>query len=85
MVSRDDFDGVALEVVVQLAGGDKERDQELLRHGVACPCVTQYRADEVHRVLNEGGSVDEVLYLLRLGTSGVWPFVGAGRASGTPS
>ena len=38
-VCRNDFDGVALEVVVQLSGGDKERKQEFLRHGVTCMCL----------------------------------------------
>ena len=56
-----------MEAVAKLAGGDKEHEQELLRHGVACPRVTQYRADKLLRVLDECGSVGGVLHLLRLG------------------
>ena len=53
--------------MAQLARGNEEREQKLLWHGVACLRITQYRADEVHWVLNAGGSVGGVRDLLRLG------------------
>ena len=57
---------MALEVVSQLARGHQECEQELLWHGVACPCVPQYGADEVHRVLDEGWYTVEPRVLQRL-------------------
>ena len=58
---------MALEVVPQLARGHQECEQELLRHGVACPCVSQYDADEVYRVLDKGWHTVEARVLRRLG------------------
>ena len=51
--------------MAQLAGGDEKHEKELLQHGVACPRIAQHRADEVHRVLDEGESVGDALHLLR--------------------
>ena len=41
--------------------------EELLRHGVSCPCIPQHRADEIHRMLDEGGCANEACVLRRLG------------------
>ena len=45
--------------------GMELREEELLRHGVTCMRVKQHCADEVNGMLDMGGSVHQVLFLLR--------------------
>jgi hypothetical protein len=77
-IRHDHLDGVALQVVVQLPGGDEEREEELLLHGVALARIPQHRADEVHRMLDEARSCGGSLLsggperLMRLGRQGRW-------------
>ena len=58
---------MTLEVVPQLARSHQQREEELLRHGVPCPRIPQHRANEVHRVLDEGRRAGEARVLRRLG------------------
>ena len=62
-------DGVPLEVVSQFSGGNEEREEELLLHGVPFASVAQHSADEVYWMLDEDrlgcGSIGSLGRLVR--------------------